>query len=132
MELTVDERTAPGRPDVTIVAPSGEIDLATAPLLREGLERAEAHAPSGLVIDLRGVSFIDSTGIGELSGLAFRIGHLGSLNELEVLGTLGGIELAFADLGLDIELGSGLLAAQRSFTRPAVMEPERLAVGAAV
>ena len=68
MELTVDQRTAAGRPDVTIVAPSGEIDLATAPLLREGLERAEAHAPSGLVIDLRGVTFIDSTGIGELVG----------------------------------------------------------------
>ena len=68
MELTVDQRTAPGRLDVTIVAPAGEIDLATAPLLREGLERAEARAPKGLVIDLRSVTFIDSTGIGELVG----------------------------------------------------------------
>ena len=68
MELTVDQKPASGRPDVTIVAPAGEIDLATAPLLREGLERAEARAPSGLVIDLRGVAFIDSTGIGELVG----------------------------------------------------------------
>jgi alanine-glyoxylate transaminase/serine-glyoxylate transaminase/serine-pyruvate transaminase len=58
-------------------------------------------------------------GIGELSGLAFRIGHLGSLNELEVLGTIGGIELAFADLGIAVEPGSGLLAAQRSFVRRA-------------
>ena len=55
-------------------------------------------------------------GIGQLSGQAFRIGHLGSLNELEVLGTLGGIELSFADLGIDVEMGSGLLAAQRAFT----------------
>jgi alanine-glyoxylate transaminase / serine-glyoxylate transaminase / serine-pyruvate transaminase len=54
-------------------------------------------------------------GIGQLSGQAFRIGHLGSLNELEVLGMIGGIELAFADLGLGIEAGTGLLAAQRSF-----------------
>ena len=54
-------------------------------------------------------------GIGELNGQAFRIGHLGSLNELEVLGTIGGIELACADLGLDIETGSGLLACQRAF-----------------
>ena len=68
MELTVDQRSPVDRSDVTIVAPSGEIDLATAPLLREGLERAEAAAPGGLVIDLRGVSFIDSTGIGELVG----------------------------------------------------------------
>ena len=35
-------------------------------------------------------------GIGQLNGQAFRIGHLGSLNELEVLGTIGGIELASA------------------------------------
>jgi alanine-glyoxylate transaminase/serine-glyoxylate transaminase/serine-pyruvate transaminase len=54
-------------------------------------------------------------GIGQLSGHAFRIGHLGSLNELEVLGTLGGVELSFSDLGIGVEMGSGLLAAQRSF-----------------
>jgi alanine-glyoxylate transaminase / serine-glyoxylate transaminase / serine-pyruvate transaminase len=54
-------------------------------------------------------------GIGELSGVAFRIGHLGALNELEVLATIGGTELAFADLGLDVEPGSGLLACQRVF-----------------
>jgi alanine-glyoxylate transaminase/serine-glyoxylate transaminase/serine-pyruvate transaminase len=54
-------------------------------------------------------------GIGQLSGQAFRIGHLGALNELEVLGTLGGIELSFADLGIAVEMGSGLVAAQKSF-----------------
>jgi alanine-glyoxylate transaminase/serine-glyoxylate transaminase/serine-pyruvate transaminase len=55
-------------------------------------------------------------GIGKLSGRAIRIGHLGSLNELEVLGTLGGVELSFYDLGIDVAMGSGLLAAQRSFS----------------
>jgi alanine-glyoxylate transaminase / serine-glyoxylate transaminase / serine-pyruvate transaminase len=58
-------------------------------------------------------------GIGQLSGRAFRIGHLGSLNELEVLGTIGGIELSFADLGIGVEMGSGLLAAQRVFASSA-------------
>src|SRR6202035_1352598 len=47
-------------------------------------------------------------GIGELNGQAFRIGHLGSLNELEVLGMIGGAELAFADLNIDVNPGSGL------------------------
>jgi alanine-glyoxylate transaminase/serine-glyoxylate transaminase/serine-pyruvate transaminase len=61
-------------------------------------------------------------GIGQLNGQAFRIGHLGSLNELEVLGTIGGVELAFADLGIDVELGSGLLAAQRAFSSVRVPE----------
>jgi alanine-glyoxylate transaminase/serine-glyoxylate transaminase/serine-pyruvate transaminase len=54
-------------------------------------------------------------GIGELNGLAFRIGHLGSLNELEVLATIGGLELAFADLGIGVAPGSGLVAAQQQF-----------------
>jgi alanine-glyoxylate transaminase/serine-glyoxylate transaminase/serine-pyruvate transaminase len=53
-------------------------------------------------------------GIGELNGQAVRIGHLGSLNELEVLGTIGGIELAFADMGIDVKPGSGLLASQQA------------------
>jgi len=64
-------------------------------------------------------------GIGQLSGQAFRIGQLGSLNELEVLGTLGGIELAFHDLGIDVEMGSGLLAAQRAFAEQAETETQR-------
>ena len=54
-------------------------------------------------------------GIGQLNGSAIRLGHLGSLNELEVLGLLGGTELAFADLGIGPEPGSGLVACQRSF-----------------
>jgi alanine-glyoxylate transaminase / serine-glyoxylate transaminase / serine-pyruvate transaminase len=69
-------------------------------------------------------------GMGPLSGQAFRIGHLGSLNELEVLGTLGGIELTFADLGIAIDFGSGLVAAQRSFTSaaPATVTPTLVGV----
>ena len=63
-------------------------------------------------------------GLGELRGRIFRIGHLGSLNELEVLATIGGIELAFANLGLPVELGSGLLACQRQFAGVAA-EPVR-------
>jgi alanine-glyoxylate transaminase/serine-glyoxylate transaminase/serine-pyruvate transaminase len=54
-------------------------------------------------------------GIGELNGVAFRLGHLGSLNELEVFGMIGGTELAFADMGLNVTPGSGLLACQASF-----------------
>ena len=64
------------------------------------------------------------SGIGQLGGgVAFRLGHLGSLNELEVLAMIGGTELAFADLGLStVEPGSGLLAAQRSFLGAAAVD----------
>ncbi len=58
-------------------------------------------------------------GIGQLNGHAFRIGHLGALNELEVLATLAGVELTFADLDIDVDLGSGVLAAQRAILEAA-------------
>jgi alanine-glyoxylate transaminase/serine-glyoxylate transaminase/serine-pyruvate transaminase len=54
-------------------------------------------------------------GIGPLNGRVFRIGHLGSLNELEVLGTIGGVELSFGDLGYGVQTGAGLLGCQQSF-----------------
>jgi alanine-glyoxylate transaminase/serine-glyoxylate transaminase/serine-pyruvate transaminase len=64
-------------------------------------------------------------GLGRIRGKVFRIGHLGALNELEVLGTLGGVELALAEAGVPVELGSGVAAAQRSFVagRQAVAAP---------
>jgi anti-anti-sigma factor len=46
---------------------SGELDLETAPEFRALLEEAEQGAET-LVVDLRGVTFIDSCGLGELSG----------------------------------------------------------------
>jgi alanine-glyoxylate transaminase/serine-glyoxylate transaminase/serine-pyruvate transaminase len=64
-------------------------------------------------------------GLGRVRGKIFRIGHLGALNELEVLGTLGGVEMALAEAGVPIELGAGVAAAQRSFVagRQAVATP---------
>jgi alanine-glyoxylate transaminase/serine-glyoxylate transaminase/serine-pyruvate transaminase len=54
-------------------------------------------------------------GLGQLRSRVFRIGHLGSLNELEVLATLGGAELALHYSGQPLELGVGVAAAQRFF-----------------
>ena len=64
-------------------------------------------------------------GLGRVRGKIFRIGHLGALNELEVLGTLGGVEMALAEAGVPVELGAGVAAAQRSFVagRKAVATP---------
>jgi anti-anti-sigma factor len=41
----------------------GELDLATAPELEHTIASIEEHAPSRLVIDLRDLQFIDSTGL---------------------------------------------------------------------
>jgi alanine-glyoxylate transaminase/serine-glyoxylate transaminase/serine-pyruvate transaminase len=54
-------------------------------------------------------------GLGRLRGRVFRIGHLGALNELEVLATLGGTELAMRRVGISVELGSGVAACARYF-----------------
>ena len=39
-------------------------------------------------------------GLGKLKGRTFRIGHLGDLNELMLVGTLGGVEMALAASGV--------------------------------
>ena len=41
----------------------GELDLATGPRVEEELRRAEAEAPDTLMLDLREVTFFDSTGL---------------------------------------------------------------------
>jgi len=55
------------------------------------------------------------TGLGRLKGKAFRIGHLGALNELEVLATIAGVEMACVMAGIRLPLGAGLAACQRFF-----------------
>jgi anti-sigma B factor antagonist len=42
---------------------AGELDMDTGPGLHEELERAHSVAPARLVLDLRGVTFFDSTGL---------------------------------------------------------------------
>ena len=74
--------------------------------------------PQGLDSD----AFIDHTlklvdlplgkGLGKVKGKLFRVGHLGSLNELELLGILAGIEMALKSFGVKIPLGAGLAAAE--------------------
>jgi alanine-glyoxylate transaminase/serine-glyoxylate transaminase/serine-pyruvate transaminase len=51
-------------------------------------------------------------GLGKVKGKLFRIGHLGSLNELELLGVLAGVEMALKSFGVKLPLAAGLEAAQ--------------------
>jgi anti-anti-sigma factor len=46
-----------------LVALSGDLDVASAPSVERRLEELEPDPPAVLVIDLRGLSFIDSTGL---------------------------------------------------------------------
>ncbi|MEL7454262.1 MAG: aminotransferase class V-fold PLP-dependent enzyme [Pseudomonadota bacterium] len=61
--------------------------------------------------------------LGKVAGRVFRIGHLGDLNEIMVLQALAGSEMAMRDCGINIELGSGVAAAQATFVeRTATIE----------
>jgi alanine-glyoxylate transaminase/serine-glyoxylate transaminase/serine-pyruvate transaminase len=74
--------------------------------------------PQGLDSD----EFIDHTlrlvdlplgkGLGKAKGKLFRIGHLGSLNELELLGVVAGVEMALKSFGVKLPLGAGIAAAE--------------------
>ncbi|MEO0359012.1 MAG: L-aspartate--glyoxylate aminotransferase BhcA, partial [Pseudomonadota bacterium] len=57
-----------------------------------------------------GVAF--GVGLGEVAGKVFRIGHLGSLTDVMTLSGIATAEMCMVDLGLDIQLGSGVAAAQ--------------------
>jgi alanine-glyoxylate transaminase / serine-glyoxylate transaminase / serine-pyruvate transaminase len=54
-------------------------------------------------------------GLSQMAGKLFRIGHLGDLNELMLLGAISGTEMAMNDIGIEVELGSGVAAAQAEF-----------------
>ena len=52
------------------------------------------------------------TGLGDVAGKVFRIGHLGRLTDVMALSGLATAEMVMADLGLPVTLGSGVAAAQ--------------------
>jgi alanine-glyoxylate transaminase/serine-glyoxylate transaminase/serine-pyruvate transaminase len=54
-------------------------------------------------------------GLGRVKGKVFRIGHLGALNELEVLATLAGVEMALHLTGVRVPLGAGVSACESFF-----------------
>jgi aspartate aminotransferase-like enzyme len=52
---------------------------------------------------------------GNVSGKIFRIGHMGYVDESDMLVAVGGVETTLADLGYSLEKGAGLAAAQEVF-----------------
>lgn len=49
--------------DAHVLAVTGELDLATAPRLEREINASEATSPPRIVLDLRGLKFLDSTGL---------------------------------------------------------------------
>jgi anti-sigma B factor antagonist len=83
MELTfeVNEQVTGGVP---VVAVTGEIDVATAPTLAEHLAVHEEAGADAVVVDLLGVSFLDSTALGVLVGSFKRLREAGGTLKLVI------------------------------------------------
>jgi anti-sigma B factor antagonist len=56
------------RGDMTVVSVKGEVDLYTAPSLKERVADLVSAGRTRLAVDLAGVEFMDSTGLGVLIG----------------------------------------------------------------
>ncbi|MGH7918348.1 MAG: pyridoxal-phosphate-dependent aminotransferase family protein [Candidatus Dormibacteraceae bacterium] len=106
------------------------------------VERARSNSVTGVVLPAgvpaqgvveagKGLGVQVSGGLPPLHETTIRIGHMGSLNELEVLATVGGVELALHEVGAPLALGAGLQAAQEWFAQPADEAAQGTAAGMA-
>ena len=74
MELKIDSAR---RGDIGVLTLTGEVDIYTSPVLKNAIAVAVADGCSTIVIDLNGVGFIDSSGLGVLVGALKRIRERG-------------------------------------------------------
>lgn len=63
LEVSVTEERG-----IWVVTAMGDVDVSNAAKLRDALDRVLVNGESRLIVDLRGVSFMDSTGLGILVG----------------------------------------------------------------
>ncbi len=68
--LSLDQRDVEG---AAVIRPVGEVDVFTAPLLRERLVELVEGGARRVIVDLSEVSFLDSTGLAVLVGVWQRL-----------------------------------------------------------
>jgi alanine-glyoxylate transaminase/serine-glyoxylate transaminase/serine-pyruvate transaminase len=73
----------------------------------------DADALRQIILDRYDMSL--GTGLGRLAGKIFRIGHLGSFNDLMLIGSLGGVEMGLRLAGVPHQAG-GVQAALELLT----------------
>jgi alanine-glyoxylate transaminase/serine-glyoxylate transaminase/serine-pyruvate transaminase len=91
-------------------APKWHSDTVSAIMVPAGVNGAD-------VIDVafRRYDLALGAGLARMAGKLFRIGHLGDLNELMLLGALAGAEMAMRDVGIKVTPGSGVAAASEFY-----------------
>jgi alanine-glyoxylate transaminase / serine-glyoxylate transaminase / serine-pyruvate transaminase len=104
-------------------APKWYSDTVSAIMVPEGCNGAEVIARAFYRYNLA-----LGAGLSKVAGKLFRIGHLGDLNELMLLGAIAGAEMAMLDVGIKIEPGSGVAAAQNYWrSNSSVAKPAHVA-----
>jgi anti-sigma B factor antagonist len=83
----------------TVVSIYGELDVATAPSLREKLIGLVGDGSNQLILDLEGVDFLDSTGLGVIVSALKRARTQGG--DLRLVCTQARIRRLFEITGLD-------------------------------
>lgn len=81
MDIRVTSRDVGAR---TVVEVAGEIDVSSADALRDELSRVLERERTDLVIDLREVQFMDSTGLGVLVGTLKKVRIQGGTLQLVI------------------------------------------------
>ena len=81
-DVRISVQRGDGQATVTV---EGEVDVATAPTLRDELYRLIDQGTSTIVVDLQGMDFIDSTGLGVFVGALKRAREGGGGIELKGL-----------------------------------------------
>jgi anti-anti-sigma factor len=85
--------------DLHTVELEGELDLATAPGVEQELERVEATDAAAIILDLSGLTFIDSTGIRLVLAAARR--SRADSNRLTLLRGTAAVQRAFEISGVE-------------------------------
>ncbi len=89
-------------PRVALVEVAGEIDVVTTPQLRAALyELADDEAVHTIVVDLDGVEFIDSSGLGALIGAGRQLRSHGADRQLRIACTRAHLLRVFEITELD-------------------------------
>lgn len=101
-------------------APKWHSNTVSAIMVPEGFNGAD-------VIDIafRRYNLALGAGLARMAGKLFRIGHLGDVNELMLLGAVAGAEMAMRDVGIQVAPGSGVAAAAEYYRSTAAPLPAR-------
>jgi aspartate aminotransferase-like enzyme len=105
--LAAATRAAVQAMGLKLFAPNGNCNSVTSVWLPEGID---GSALTRMMDRRYGVTIAGGQGI--LKGKIFRIGHLGFVDEVDLLGSLAALEMVLLKLGFGLELGVGVRAAQ--------------------